>query len=787
MILFSYFEIHVCMMFHKKFEIFIACLLGFTISTAQNINQVTIVNESTINSSDLEFSPAFYEDGIVFISTRDAGPKLGMKDIRANMNNFSVFWAQRDINGILKTPLPFSDDINTRFNEGPLTFSRTQDEVYFCRTVIANGKEVKSSNGVSRMNIYMAEKKGSDWVGAMEMPFNDINYDFVHPAISVTGDKMYLSSNKPGGYGGMDLYVSIRKGSTWGEPVNLGPKINTSGHETFPYIHPDGTLFFASDGRDGLGGLDIFFVPMEGSDPTGLPKALDAPVNSSADDFGFIVDVDKKNGYFSSNRNEGKGEDDIYSFHTSGRIGEPEVEAPMLVDASLFVADKLTGGEIAGVKVVYYEMDELANTEIITDAEGNVTKIGGEDGELVLSNVDGNMAISAKDGSIAMKLKKTRYLFILTSDGLQTRQVVRTISDDNKEFLILMEPVGSTIALKGLVMNEIYKAPLPGATISIVDGNTQATEILTSDLNGRFEYSIQCNVPYTVSVTKGGYNSVAKQINITDCTLTEQVETFDLYGFSNTLAEGSIIRLPNIYYNYNDAGIRPDAQRDLNALAALLQQYGDIRIELMSHTDSRGEEAYNVDLSQRRAANAKDYLVEKGVDMSRIIPKGYGEKKLKNECKDNIPCDELAHQRNRRTEVKILKSPTGYQVEYLNNQPEVVSTREDYLRYLKETEGKVSEASGNTEVTEAGKEEIQLSGKTFLVVAGTFKNVENAAAQLSKVLDAGYADAIILDYPDNKLHGVVVKTFNDFYAAKEFADEVQAKTKLDTFVKPYNQ
>ncbi len=183
------------MMFHKKFEIFLACLLGFFISSAQDINQVTIVNESTINSSDLEFSPAFYEDGIVFISTRDAGPKLGMKDIRADMNNFSVFWAQRDINGILKTPLPFSNDINTRFNEGPLTFSRTQDEVYFCRTVISNGKEVKSSNGVSRMNIYMAEKKGTEWVGALGMPFNDINYDYVHPAISVTGDKLYGMGN----------------------------------------------------------------------------------------------------------------------------------------------------------------------------------------------------------------------------------------------------------------------------------------------------------------------------------------------------------------------------------------------------------------------------------------------------------------------------------------------------------------------------------------------------------------------------------------------------------------
>lgn len=755
--------------------------------TAQSDHQVTVINEATINSSDLEFSPAFFEDGIVFISTREAGPKLVGKDIRVNKNNFSVFWAQRDINGILKTPVSFSDNINTRFNEGPLTFSRTQDEVYFCRTVIANGKEVKSENGVSRMNIYVARKSGNDWSQVESLPFDDVNYDYIHPSINVTGDKLYFVSNRPGGYGGMDLYVSVKTGNTWSSPENLGPKINSAGHETFPYIHADGTLFFASDGKGGLGGLDIFYAKIENGEVKGNVKGLDAPINSASDDFGLIVDVDKKNGYFSSNRSEGKGEDDIYSFHTPGKLAEPEPEKPALVESSLFLADKLTGTELEGVKVIYYEMDELTDTEIITDAEGNVTKIGGENGELVLSRVEGKMAMSGADGSIPLQLKKTRYLFILSKEGLQSRQVVRTISEENREFLILMEPIGTAIVLKGLIMNELYKSPLPGATISIVDDNTQATEMLTSDLNGRFEYAIKCNVPYTVSVSKGGYNSVAKQILVSDCAQKELVETFDLYGFSNTLAEGSIIRLPNIYYNYNDDGIRPDAQRDLNALAALLQQYGDLRIELMSHTDSRGESGYNNDLSQRRADKAKAYLLEKGVDPERIVPKGYGEKKLKNECRDHIDCDELAHQRNRRTEVRILKSPAGYTIEYLDNQPEVVSTREEYLKYLRESKNRVSESTG-AEEEETSLIAMQDSiGKAFLVVAGTFKSGDNAAAQLSKLLDAGYHEAFILRYPDNMLYGVVVKYYDDFYTAKEYADGVQAKTRIDTFVKPYNQ
>ena len=146
-----------------------------------------------------------------------------------------------------------------------------------------------------------------------------------HPSLTKDGKTLYFASDKPGGYGGVDLYVSNREiGGTWGTPVNLGPKINTSGDDMFPYIADDGTLYFASNGHTGLGGLDVYSTT---SIKTGNklttwtePENLGYPINTNSDDFGYIINKDNKNGYFVSNRAGGKGDDDIYSFQKKGII-----------------------------------------------------------------------------------------------------------------------------------------------------------------------------------------------------------------------------------------------------------------------------------------------------------------------------------------------------------------------------------------------------------------------------------------------------------------------------------
>ena len=148
------------------------------------------------------------------------------------------------------------------------------------------------------------------------VPFNDREYSVGHAALTADGQTLYFASDKPGGYGGVDIYKSVRDQSgNWAAPTNLGPSINTSGDEMFPFVSNDGTLYFSSNGHLGLGGLDVFSATaVSTKEGWSAPENLGFPINTNSDDFGYIIDKENKNGYFVSNRAGGKGDDDIYKF-----------------------------------------------------------------------------------------------------------------------------------------------------------------------------------------------------------------------------------------------------------------------------------------------------------------------------------------------------------------------------------------------------------------------------------------------------------------------------------------
>ncbi len=221
---------------------------------------VEVKNESAINTPGLEFSPTFYEDGIVFISTNNAGLK---KLTDQNKQNYtSILRAKRSTDGALGAAQPFAKEISTQYNEGPVCFDRTAETVYFSRNIIVNGKEKLSKDGNLMMRIYYSKKEGGTWGEPMPVfQVNDEGYADCHPAISIDGDKLFFSSNRTGGQGGMDIYVSYRVGESWSEPVNLGAGVNSSGNEAFPFIHADNSLFYASTGlTGGQGGFDLYYV-----------------------------------------------------------------------------------------------------------------------------------------------------------------------------------------------------------------------------------------------------------------------------------------------------------------------------------------------------------------------------------------------------------------------------------------------------------------------------------------------------------------------------------------------
>ncbi|MEM1118913.1 MAG: hypothetical protein AAGJ18_00605, partial [Bacteroidota bacterium] len=297
----------------KIFLLFTACWLLTTGLKSQNSLSPTIKvetkNEKTINSDALEFSPAFYENGIVFISDTETGLNNDRyTDDKIDRKTVSIFLARRNEEGVLKKAIPFAEELTTRWHEGPITFNKTNDKVYFSRNDFLDGQVAKASDGIVKQMIISADMANGKWANERRLPFNNPEYDFFHPSINVDDNVLYFASNRPGGYGGTDIWKVEKTATGWGEPINLGPGVNTPNTEGFPFIHADGTLFFSSKGHDSSGGFDVYFSkPYQGQYTS--PVNLGTKFNSNKDDIGFIIDRDKRNGYLSSDRDGGSGQD----------------------------------------------------------------------------------------------------------------------------------------------------------------------------------------------------------------------------------------------------------------------------------------------------------------------------------------------------------------------------------------------------------------------------------------------------------------------------------------------
>jgi len=741
-----------------KILIIISGFLFPLLLSSQNMKGVEVINETNVNSEELEFSPTFYEDGIVFISTRKLKDKEVI-DKRIERNTMSIFLSRRGLDGVLKTPDAFSLDITTKLHEGPLTFDKTAENLYFTRNDFINGKKGKAKDGITKLKIYTSEKKDGKFTDVRELPFSNSEYDVCHPSVSIDGDKIYFSSNMSGGYGGMDLYYSQKVGGKWGPAVNLGPLVNTDKNDVFPFIHADGTLFFASSREGGKGGLDIYFATPKGEGLWEKPKNLGEPFNSGFDDFGLIVDLDMKNGYFSSNRSGGKGGDDIYSYHKATKIIEEAVEEGD--ELLFFIADKTSGNELEGAKVSVMSLDDAGN--IITDDEGNIVSL--ENGKL--TPVEAKIEGTDKEGKTKLKLKKDKnYVITIEKPGYKPKQIIVKKDDNRTEMMTLLEKAEDCITLKGTVL--AGTSPLPGAAVIITNLTTKEVINLTSDLKGNFTYCLSCNQSYSVVANKNGYVSASLD-NISTanmpCKNTSEIPAvlkLSQVDSPTDLTEGKTYELQSIYYNFNDATLRPDGRKDLDALVVLMKKYSELEIEIGSHTDSRGTDTYNKNLSQKRAENVISYLVSKGISQNRLKANGYGESKIRNKCTDGVACTEQEHQYNRRTEFKIIKG-----VEDDVKLPEFVSERNMMggSTAAGAYGGAASTLYNSTDNLEGG----------FAVIAGSFEKEENANAQVSKLNAAGFEGCEIVKPNAMNFNRIVVKKTKDIGELKTTIRNLRGK------------
>ncbi len=338
-----------------------------------------VENVSDLNSKYYDFAVAVnpeMKNGIVFTSSREES-KGTKNDNWYGEKYFDLFSASTDNNGKWSTPTNFPGPVNSEYSDGSVTFDATGKTMYY--TTCPSSKEIKNV----QCKIMMTSMKDGKWGDASSLPFNSDSYTTGHPSLSADGKTLYFASDMPGGSGGKDIWMSRWDdgSSAWGAATNLGTGVNTDGDELFPYIAPNGKLYFSSNGKPGMGGLDIF-----SSDNNNGVFAeavnLKSPMNSSADDFALFF-TDKDKGYLSSNRDGGKGEDDIYSFlmpplvlSVAGRVYDTDTKESLegaLVE--LFGSDGTSLSVKTGSDGVYrYDLKENVKYKLSASFTGYLTK-----------------------------------------------------------------------------------------------------------------------------------------------------------------------------------------------------------------------------------------------------------------------------------------------------------------------------------------------------------------------------------------------------------------------------
>lgn len=278
------------------------------------------ISMAPFNSHESDFSPIYYNNGIMFTSARRNDMGVVFTSTMTEHPLLDIYYTTLGDNGKWHRPKVLPGDVNTKFNEGPACISPDGKHLYFTRNNFHEGNRGHSAEKINKLKIYQAEMVNGKWTNITPLHFNHDEYAVGHPALNPDGDKLYFVSDMPGGYGQTDLYVCHWENDAWGEPKNLGPSINTEGDEMFPFVHEDGTLYFSSNGRFGLGDLDIYSAQWNGKTWTRLHN-LGYPINSSMDDFGIALAEDKRTGWISSNRGNRKHpKDNIYRIE----IGRPE-------------------------------------------------------------------------------------------------------------------------------------------------------------------------------------------------------------------------------------------------------------------------------------------------------------------------------------------------------------------------------------------------------------------------------------------------------------------------------
>jgi outer membrane protein OmpA-like peptidoglycan-associated protein len=332
------------------------------LSMIDEVSREFEVKNMDLNSAVSDFGTTQYQNQLIFASSRGGGKKYKWND----QPYLDLFSAEKQDDGSYANVESLDSDINTQYHESTVAFTPDDKVMYFTRNNYFNKKYKKDEDGTNRLKLFKATiNDDGDWDDIESVHFNGDAYSVAHLTINVQGTKLYFASDMEGTLGLSDIFeVDINDDGSLGDPVNLGPNLNTEGQETFPFINSDGDLYFSSNGFNGLGGLDVFVIrDFENKRELNKPMPLDnigRPINSPMDDFGYYENLGTREGFFTSNREGGKGDDDIYSFTV------PECEQ----EVEGVVIDQDTQEPIVGAKVTLLDADSNELNQQIVGVDG---------------------------------------------------------------------------------------------------------------------------------------------------------------------------------------------------------------------------------------------------------------------------------------------------------------------------------------------------------------------------------------------------------------------------------
>jgi outer membrane protein OmpA-like peptidoglycan-associated protein len=580
-------------------------------STLRETTTPALIGRYRSSSDKAEFGAVPFGEGVIFVSSGVAPGFSPLVDGWTGQRYSELRLV--DVKDSADSPVKFVDKLKRKdllsagrspYHDGPVAFSSDERFAFVTRNHSSYALDTLGRKHYHLRLEVLERVSDDDWVIRQDVfPYNDSTYSVGHAALDTLGNLIF-ASNRPGGSGGMDLWRCKLEGDgTFGVPQNMGPAINSKGDDVFPFVNSVNQLYFATNGRFGFGGLDLHkhdFV-------SGTTQLLGSPVNTFADDFALHVN-EVGQGYLSSNRESGI--DRVYTIQLRDVFSDFEVE---------FIAcDDLPA---AGIEVDMINLTTQERETLITSAEGKVSfrTVIGETVELSFGGDE-------------------------TYQSIETRSYMSPVEGSTKHLVDMEYTPGDNEVQVAFEDRETVQEEV---VITFVNTKGRPTKLKTNT-EGYLSWGLQEYASFdSIRVDNIGYQThVNKLRNQERCPRPE--------SFEITMTRVVEIDLDLILYDLNKATLRTEAKSVLDEVIAYMREVKDLTLELSSHTDSRGSNAYNQELSQQRAQSCVDYIIAAGIDQSRIIANGLGETELVNDCMDGVRCTESEHQMNRRTELRIV-------------------------------------------------------------------------------------------------------------------------------------